>query len=108
MNGQKNNTPSTKQQPLLNRDPLFFWLIISMFLFYYASHSIQQKQIDTLSYSEFISRLESNQIKTVELKGHALKGQYKNTEAQTFDFQTQLPEFNNEQLLPLMKHHGEV
>lgn len=106
MNDQENNTQPDKQQPILNRDPLFFWLIISMFILYYASHSIQQKQIETLSYSEFINSLESNQLKAVELKGHSLKGQYKNTETQAFDFQTQLPEFNDEQLLPLMKHHG--
>ena len=61
---------SVNYKSILRRIPPIFFAAIYMVLMSLPAGAADNAHT---FYSEFISRLESNQIKTVELKGHALK-----------------------------------
>ncbi len=90
----------------LARDPWFVWLLMTVFIFYFAVSQLQGQQLQVIDYSDFIERVEQDLVDSVSLRGTLLKGRLKQGYGNRPDFQTQLPEFVDQRMLQLLQDHG--
>lgn len=89
---------TNKDVQQLHRDPWFIWLLPIVFLFYYGLSQMERSEIKAIPYSEFIQALEQDEIKSVEIRGLAVKGRYQGGDQST-GFSTQLPDFIGDDFL---------
>ncbi len=110
-NSQMDNSNNEEQDP--SQKPSFpsqrdYWLWLAIFftlLLYFSNNLQNDRRTDTISYSEFITRVEESQVLHVEIQGKELRGRSSSTN-QDFDFLTVLPDFIGQDLLDTLSTHN--
>ncbi|OQX67712.1 MAG: hypothetical protein B6A08_14025 [Sorangiineae bacterium NIC37A_2] len=96
-----------------NPGPFRNWLVPGLFLAFYLIWSIggaKMRAEPTIPYSEFVTAVESNRVKSIEITGLTVSGEFeeaRNVSGQeTKKFRTNLPPIHDERLMPLLRDKG--
>src|SRR5690606_7474909 len=93
--------------------PFRNWLVPGLFLAFYLIWSIggaKMRAEPTIPYSEFVTAVESNRVKAVEITGLTVSGEFEESRnvsgQETKKFRTNLPPIHDERLMPLLRDKG--
>ncbi len=91
-------------------NPYLLPLLLIAFCVYYLTNFVLVEGPESISYSQFVEQVSTNQVQSVLIRGRDVRGRYTGTEADgpqsRYDFHVVIPEIEGERLLDLLSRHN--
>lgn len=107
---QKNEQDQPQNRPQNNQ--LWIAVTLMMFSLYYMLQIFMVQPAQTITYSDFVNKIKSDEVSEVMIKGKDIHGNYRSGQSsageassQRFEFQVIAPDFEDTRLLTLLEDH---